>query len=33
MVPSLPGCATFGEIIEEAIKLVKEAIILYIESL
>jgi antitoxin HicB len=32
-VPSLPGCVTFGETIEEAKKMAKEAIELYIESL
>jgi predicted RNase H-like HicB family nuclease len=33
IVPSLPGCVTFGDTIEEAIKMAKEAIELYIESL
>ena len=33
MVPSLPGCITYGETIDEAIKMAKEAIELYIESL
>ncbi len=33
MVPSLPGCVTYGETIEEAIEMAKEAIELYIESL
>ena len=32
-VPSLPGCVTYGKDIDEAIKMVKEAIELYIESL
>ena len=32
-VPSLPGCVTYGDTIEEAIKMAKEAIELYIESL
>ncbi len=32
-VPSLPGCVTYGETIEESIKMAKEAIELYIESL
>jgi predicted RNase H-like HicB family nuclease len=32
-VPSLPGCVTYGETIEEAIEMAKEAIELYIESL
>jgi len=33
IVPSLPGCVTYGGTIEEAIKMAKEAIVLYIESL
>jgi predicted RNase H-like HicB family nuclease len=33
MVPLLPGCITYGETIEEAIDMAKEAIELYIESL
>jgi predicted RNase H-like HicB family nuclease len=33
MVPSLSGCVTYGETIEEAIDMAKEAIELYIESL
>lgn len=32
-VPSLPGCITFGNDIDEAIAMAKEAIELYIESL
>ena len=32
-VPSLPGCITEGDTIEEAIAMAKEAIQLYIESL
>lgn len=32
-VPTLPGCITYGETIEEAISMAKEAIELYIESL
>lgn len=32
-VPSLPGCVTYGETIEEAKKMAKEAIELYIESM
>ena len=32
-VPSLPGCTTYGNTIEEAIEMAKEAIELYIESL
>ncbi len=33
IVPSLPGCVTYGETIEQAIDMAKEAIELYIESL
>jgi predicted RNase H-like HicB family nuclease len=33
IVPTLPGCVTFGETIEEAIAMAKEAIELYLESL
>ena len=33
IVPSLPGCITYGDTIEQAIKMAKEAIELYIESL
>jgi len=33
MVPTLPGCVTFGDTIEEAITMAKEAIELYLESL
>jgi len=33
IVPALPGCVTYGETIEEAIKMAKEAIELYVESL
>lgn len=32
-VPTLPGCITYGENIDEAIVMAKEAIELYIESL
>lgn len=32
-VPSLPGCATQGETMEEAIANIKEALELYIQSL
>ncbi|MGR3309776.1 MAG: type II toxin-antitoxin system HicB family antitoxin [Candidatus Brocadiales bacterium] len=32
-VPSLLGCVTYGDTIEEAIKMAKEAIELYLESL
>ena len=32
-VPSLPGCASQGETMDEAIENIKEAIALYIESL
>lgn len=33
IVPTLPGCVTFGDSIEEAITMAKEAIELYLESL
>lgn len=32
-VPSLPGCITYGETIDDAIAMAKEAIELYIEDL
>ncbi len=32
-VPSLPGCVTYGDTIDESIKMAKEAIELFIESL
>ena len=32
-VPSLPGCGTYGESIDSAVNMVKEAIELYIEDL
>jgi predicted RNase H-like HicB family nuclease len=32
-VPALPGCITFGENVEHAIAMAKEAIELYIEEL
>lgn len=32
-VPSLPGCITYGETVDEAINMAKEAIELYIEEL
>ena len=32
-VPTLPGCVSFGESVEEAISMAKEAIILYLENL
>lgn len=32
-VPSLPGCYTQGETIEEAMEMAREAISLYVESL
>jgi len=32
-VPSLPGCITYGDTLEEAIEKAKEAIDVYIESL
>jgi antitoxin HicB len=33
IVPSLPGCVTYGETIEESISMAREAIELYLESL
>jgi len=33
IVPSLPGCVTYGNSVEEAIDMAKEAIDLYLESL
>jgi antitoxin HicB len=33
IVPALPGCITYGENIDEAITMAKEAIELYIEEL
>ncbi len=33
IVPTLPGCVSFGETLEEAMEMVKEAIELYLESL
>ena len=33
IVPSLPGCITYGDSISEAIEMAKEAIEVYIESL
>jgi predicted RNase H-like HicB family nuclease len=33
IVPSLPGCVTYGETMDEAVEMAKEAIELYIESL
>lgn len=32
-VPSLPGCITYGETVDKAIDMAKEAIELYIEEL
>ena len=32
-VPTLPGCITYGETVDEAIMMAKEAIELYVESL
>lgn len=32
-VPALPGCITYGETIDEAITMAREAIELYVESL
>lgn len=32
-VPSLPGCVTYGDNVDHAIEMVREAIELYLESL
>lgn len=32
-VPSLPGCVTWGETIEDAKEMAKEAILLYVEDM
>jgi antitoxin HicB len=32
-VPTLPGCITYGETVDEAITMSREAIVLYVESL
>jgi predicted RNase H-like HicB family nuclease len=32
-VPSLPGCVTFGDTLEDSVRMAREAIELYIESL
>lgn len=33
LVPALPGCITYGEDVDQAIEMAKEAIELYIEEL
>ncbi len=33
IVPALPGCVTFGETMDEAIEMAKEAIEAYVKSL
>lgn len=33
LVPSLPGCVTYGKTLEEAKKMAQEAIELYLESI
>ena len=33
LVPSLPGCITYGEDVSEAVAMAREAIELYVESL
>jgi len=32
-VPSLPGCVTYGKTLEESLRMAREAIELYVESL
>ena len=33
IVPALPGCITYGDNVDHAIEMAKEAIVLYIQSL
>ncbi len=33
LVPSLPGCVTYGKTVEEAIEMARDAITGYVESL
>jgi predicted RNase H-like HicB family nuclease len=33
IVPALPGCVTFGETVDEAIAMAREAVEVYVESL
>ena len=33
IVPSLPGCITYGETVKEAMLMAQEAIVLYVDSL
>lgn len=33
LVPSLPGCVTFGDSVEEALAMAREAVALHIEGL
>lgn len=33
LVPAFPGCITYGETVDEAIEMAKEAIELYVEEL
>jgi len=33
VVPALPGCITYGETLDEALEMAKDAITLYLESL
>jgi antitoxin HicB len=33
VVPALPGCITYGETLDEALDMAKDAIALYLESL
>lgn len=32
-VPSLPGCVTYGETVEQSVEMAREAIEVYVESL
>lgn len=33
LVPSLPGCITYGDTVEDAIKMAEDAIVAYLESM
>jgi len=33
LVPSLPGCITYGDTVDNAIKMAEEAILAYLESM
>ncbi|MCL5062830.1 MAG: type II toxin-antitoxin system HicB family antitoxin [Nitrospirae bacterium] len=33
LVPSLPGCITYGDTVEDAVKMAEDAIVAYLESM